>query len=304
MKTLSTHVPRAWRRFLRTVIAMGAISAITVTALPAYASSAGPTDAQRVAQANHELLTLFSGAPLPAGSRQITAAAAEATKPFSGEKSSVASGNEVMSTKFFVAPSAATSLAWLKGRSLDGHAPTSSGRSGNTTAQVYLLNDTAVLEQPEVVYIALTKANGTLEYSVTASVWWRLQKPALAVVPGGATKLVVTLNRGLNVKVDRTSSATSDSSSQITSIIDHINTLQEPSPLPTNCPLDVGATLTMKFYRSGAKNPYSVVVADPGGCGTVTVSQYRGTTRTAANDVTGGVNLSKFVAGQLELKDL
>jgi hypothetical protein len=160
------------------------------------------------------------------------------------------------------------------------------------------------LLQPEVVYIALAKSNGTLEFSITASVWWRSQKPALAVVPSGATKLIVKLNRGLNAKTDRTSSVVSTNKSQIASIIAHVNVLQEPSPLPVFCPADFGASLTMSFYRAGAKTPYSVVVADPAGCGTVTISQYSGAMRTSASDVTGGVPLSRFVATQLGLKNL
>ena len=162
-----------------------------------------------------------------------------------------------------------------------------------------------MLVQPEAVYIALAKPNGTLEFSITASVWWRSQKPALATVPSGATKLIVKVNRGLNAKTDRTSSATSTNKSQIASIIAHINNLQEPSPLPTACPADFNASLTMSFYRGAAKEPYSVVVADPAGCGTVTISQYTSThVRTSASDVAGGVLLDKFVATQLGLKNI
>jgi hypothetical protein len=304
MKTFNAPLRRAPRRPFRPLLALAIVSGVVATALPADAASNGPTDAQRISLAKQELQTLLAGAPLPPGSRQITATAAEATTPVSGEKTSVYPGNEVGSTKFFVAPAATTSLAWLKRQSLEGHAPTSSGRSGTTSAQVYLLGSTAVLKQPEVVYIAVAQANGTLEYSVTATVWWRSQKPALAVVPPGAAKLVVELNRGVNVKVHRISSATSENRSQIASIIGRINVLQEPSPLPTNCPLDVGATLTMRFYRTGAKSPYSVVVADPGGCGSVTISHYSGTTRTSASDVAGGAALSHFVAGQVGLTHL
>ena len=61
----------------------------------------------------------------------------------------------------------------------------------------------------------------------------------------------------------------------------------------------------MSFYRGGATKPYSVVVADPGGCGPVTISQYNSDhARTSAADVSGGVALSKFVATHLGLTDL
>ena len=305
MNTLSTHLRSPSRHPVRALIALAAVSAVVVTALPAYASTPGPSNAAREVLAKHEVTSLFAAAPLPPGSREITAAVAETTSPFSDVKNTVFPGNEVGATKFYTAPSATASLSWLATQKIQGHPGNSSGSTGSNHAQVYFLNGTSVLLRPEVVYVALVKPNGTLEFSITASVWWRSQKPALAVVPPGATKLTVTLNRGLNAKTDRTSSATSTNKSQIASIIAHINALPEPSPLPTFCPADFGASLTMSFYRGGAAKPYSVVVADPAGCGTVTISQYDiNHRRTSASDVTGGVLLARFVAAQLGLKNL
>jgi hypothetical protein len=304
MNTLSTsfHVPRI---SLRAVIGLTAVTAVFATALPAYAANAGPSNAQRLALAKHEVASLLAAAPLPSGSRQITAAVAEETKPFSGAKSGTYGGNEVGATKFYTAPSATASLAWLASQRLDGRVAPSQGASGATHTQVYTFSNTTVLDQPEVVYIASSRPNGTLEFGVTATVYWRSQKSASAVVTAGATKLTVKLNRGLNAKTDRTSSATSDSKSQIASIIAHINALPVPSPLPMSCPLDVGASLTMSFYSGAATKPYAVVVADPGGCGPVTISSYNDKhVRTSAGDVAGGVALSKFVADQLGLKNI
>jgi hypothetical protein len=305
MNTLSTSKSRTSRRTGGAFIVLGAVSLVVATALPAYASSPGPSNAQRLALAKRELTSLFSAAPLPAGSQQITAAVAEETKPFSGAKSTTYGGYEVGAMKFYTAPSAKTSLTWLSSQPLSGHAP-SVGTSGTTHTQVYLLSNTSVLLQPEVVYVASSRPNGTLEFSVSATVYWQSQKSALAVVPSGSTKLVVKLNRGLNAKTaDRTASATSTSKSLIADVIDHINVLPVPSPLPMNCPADFGASLTMSFYRGGATKPYAVVKADPGGCGTVTISNYNADhARTSAEDVTGGVALSKFVAAQLGLTNL
>jgi hypothetical protein len=305
MNTLSTSFRSASRRSIRGLIGLVAVTAGIATALPAYASTTGPSNAQRLALAKHELIFLFSAAPLPPGSRQITAAVAEETKPFTGSKSTTYGGNEVGATKFFVAPSASASLTWLASQRLDGHASPSMGASGTTHTLIYLLSNTTVLEQPEVVYITSTRPNGTLEFSVIATVWWRSQKSASAVVTPGATKLTVKLNRGPSAKTDRTSTATSDNKSQIASIIAHINALPVPSPLPMSCPMDVGASLTMSFYSGGAQKPYAVVVADPGGCGTVTISSYNAShTLTSASDVAGGVALSNFVATQPGLKNL
>jgi hypothetical protein len=306
MNTLSTPLRRALRHPFRALVALAALPLMVGMATPAYASSTGLTNAQREALAHREVTSLLGAAPRPAGSRQITAAEAETIKPFSGEKGSVYGANEVGAVRFYVAPSAQASLTWLKSQHLEGHAAAGSGTSSSTHTEVFLLSNTDVLEQPEVVYIALVKPNGTLEFSVTASVWWTSQKSALAAVPSGATSLSVKLNRGINAKkTDRTSSVTTHDKSLITAIIDHINALPVPSPLPTSCPNDVGASVTMSFYRGGAAKPYSVVVADPGGCGPVTISQYNSAhVRTSAADVTGGVGLSEFVADHLGLTNL
>jgi hypothetical protein len=238
------------------------------------------------------------------GSHQISAAVAETTKPFSGEKNNVSDNYEVGATKFFVAPSAHASLTWLASQHIEGHAP-SSGTSGSTHTELYSLSPTSILLRPQVVYIALAKANGTLEFSITASVYWQSQKSPLATVASGATTLTTKLNRGLNATTDRTSSVTTEDASLISAIIARINALSAASPLPMSCPLDAGASLTMSFYRGGATTPYASVVADPGGCGTVTINQYDAKhRRTSASDVAGGVLLAKFVATQLGLKNL
>jgi hypothetical protein len=304
MNTLSTSI-RALRVPVRAFIGLTAITAVCGTALPADAANAGPSNTQRQALATHEITSLLSAAPLPSGSRQITAATAEKTKPFTGEKTDAYGGNEVGATKFYTAPSASASLTWLSSQRLEGHSSPGMGTSGSTHTLIYMLSNTTVLEQPEVVYIASSRPNGTLEFSVTATVYWRSQKSANAVVASRATKLTVKLNRGPNVKTNRTSSATSDNKSQIASIIAHINALPVASPLPMNCPLDVGASLTMSFYSGAATKPYAVVVADPGGCGPVTISSYNAAhVRTSAGDVAGGVALSKFVATQFGLKNI
>src|ERR1700691_4624448 len=181
MNTLSIPTSRVSRRTVRALIVLGAVSLVVATALPASAST-GPSNTQRLAQAKRELALLFSAAPLPAGSQKITAAVAEKTKLFSGVKSNTYGGNEVGATKFYSAPSAKTSLAWLSSQPLSGHAP-SVGTSGTTHTQVYLLSSTSVLLQPEVVYVASSRPNGTLEFSVSATVYWQSQKSALAVVP-------------------------------------------------------------------------------------------------------------------------
>ncbi len=286
-------------------VALVSVLALGATTLIVSASAATSTNAQRQNAAEREVATLLGAAPLPAGSRQITAKAAESTKPFSGAKSISYPGNEVGATRFFVAPAAESSLAWLKTQHLEGHAPTSTGASGSTSTQIYELPNSSYLLQPEVLYVALVKPDDTLEFSVTSTVWWRSPKTSASVVAPGAAKLTVKLDRGLNDKRNRYQSVSTAKTSLIAAVIQRIDVLGVASPLPTSCPIDVGSSLTMSFYRAGDTKPYAVVKADPGGCGTVTVSQYNTNHQiTASNDLSGGRQLSSFVASQLGLTDI
>ncbi len=290
---------------LRAAAILLSVLALSTTALTTSASAAASSNAQRQNVAERDTVTLLGSAPLPPGSQQITAKVAESTKPFSGAKSISYPGNEVGSTRFYMAPAAQSSLAWLKTQKLDGHAATSTGSSGATSTQIYQLPNSSFLLEPEVLYVALIKSNGTLEFSVTATVWWRSPKTAGAIVAPGAAKLTVKLNRGLNDKKHRYESVSTAKSSLIAPLIKHIDVLGVASPLPRSCPNDVGSSLTMRFYRANARKPYAVVTADPSGCGTVTVSQYNTNHQiTSSTDLTGGRQLSSFVAAQFGLSDI
>jgi hypothetical protein len=302
MKTLT--IPRH-RAPLRVSVVLVSVLALSTTALVTSASGAGSSNAQRQNVAERDVATLLGAAPLPPGSKQITAKVAEAPKPFSGVKSISYPGNEVGSTRFYVVPDAQSSLAWLKTQHLDGHGATSTGSSGATSTQIYELPNSSFLLEPEVLYVALVKSDGSLEFSVTATVWWRSPKTAGAVVAPGAVKLTVALNRGLNDKKHRYESASTTRTSLISSITKRIDVLGVASPLPTSCPNDVGSSLTMGFYRAGATKPYAVVKADPSGCGTVTVSQYNTNHQiTSSTDLAGGRTLASFVAAQLGLTNI
>ena len=302
MSTVRT--PRC-RTPLRASVVIASVLALSATTLVASTSAATSSNAQRQNAAERDVATLLGAAPLPAGSRQITAKAAESTKPFSGAKSISYPGNEVGATRFFTAPSAESSISWLKTRPLEGHAPTSTGSSGTTHTQIYELPNSSYLLEPQVLYVALAKPDGTLEFSVTATVWWRSPKTAGAIVAPGATKLTVALNRGPNVKKHRYQNVTTTHTSLIASIIQRIDVLGVASPLPTSCPNDVASSLSMSFYRANAAKPYAVVKADPSGCGMVTVSQYNTAGQiTSSTDLSGGRTLSSYVASQLGLTDI
>jgi hypothetical protein len=125
-----------------------------------------------------------------------------------------------------------------------------------------------------------------------------------AEIGSGATRIVVHVNRGLNAKADRFSTYALTNTTTIRAIIEHVNVLPKAPSMGEMCPMDVGATLTLSFYRHGAK-PYAIVVADPGGCGPVSVREYN------ANDslkgsaaVGGGAAFSMYVGAQLHITTL
>jgi len=84
--------------------------------------------------------------------------------------------------------------------------------------------------------------------------------------------------------------------------IDAIRSAVNATPVATpgvaSCPLDVGARMTLSFWRARATGPYAVVVADPGGCGGVTITQWRQGRLGVGRDEGGGA-VVRLVAAKL-----
>jgi hypothetical protein len=140
--------------------------------------------------------------------------------------------------------------------------------------------------------------------SLPASAATKIANSGFNDIAAGATRVVVQVNRGLNAKTDRDSTYTATNKTTITALIAHVNELPKAPPTGEMCPMDVGAKLTLSFYRHAAK-PYAIVVADPGGCGPVSIRDF------SANDtlkgsaaVGGGVSFSAYVATNLHIKTL
>lgn len=129
-------------------------------------------------------------------------------------------------------------------------------------------------------------------------------KSRFADVASGATRVVVDVNRGLNAKANRHSVVTTTTPATIAAIIRRVNTLPPAPSVAEMCPMDVGATLTVNFFRHAA-TPYAVVVADPGGCGRVSIRDYNanGTLEGSAT-AGGGAAFSAYVATVLHIKTL
>jgi hypothetical protein len=139
---------------------------------------------------------------------------------------------------------------------------------------------------------------------VDAIVVWAPQKSRFSIVLGGATRAVVTVDRGPNVKTDRVTMVTLTRPATINAILSKVNDLSVALSGIGFCPLDLGASMTISFWRVGATKPYAVVTADPSGCGSVNISEFgpTGALLGVGHD-SNGQSLAKFVATSLSIKN-
>lgn len=293
----------AW---LVTLIALVSFATFAVS-LPATASSLGPTNSQRKVLASTEAHQLLRLATLPAGSTRLAHwIAADGTALFSAPGTPT-NPDQVVLTEFFLAPGGNRALNWLKNQvPKGGHTAGSGSSSGpGTDSEEFLsfsFHGTTVLPSPQLQYSMLITPTGQLGFRVDAMVSWTPQKSPYSIVPAGATRIMVTVNRGLNVKTNTVTTVGVDSLSTINVFRAKVNELPVQLPGLMSCPLDVGASMTLQFFRPDATNPYATVVADSGGCGGVTIKQFH------ANGVlfgtaygSGGSGLARFIATDLDI---
>jgi hypothetical protein len=213
-------------------------------------------------------------------------------------------------SKFFLVPDAARALTWLHDEKIDGQASSGSGSSsgpgsGNETDLTFSFASTSILSQRTIEYSLLLVAHDELEVRVDALVTYLAQKSRYAIVAGGAVKVMVVVDRGLNAKHDRFSTYTSTNTKTIDGLLTKVNGLPPALSPGMMCPVDMGASITLRFYRAGATTPYAVVVSDSGGCGPVAIDSYDALDALMGSaHVSGGVGLSEFVAKTFDIKSL
>ncbi len=266
------------------------------------ASSLGPTNAQRAATAKLSARSLLALAPVPPGSRSMATWIAADGQELSGPMSRPAGPDQVDFTKFYLVPDAARSLDWFHDVKIDGHVHSSWGTSGgpgsgNESEVAFSFSTTSVLQQRMLEYSLLPVPDHQLEVRVDALVSYAARKSIYSIVAGGAVKVAIVVNRGDNVKGDRVSKYATTSTTTIDELITRVNDLPPAISGVLSCPADFGASLTLRFYRAGATTPYAVVVADPGGCGTVTIRDYDAMdAQLGSTHVSGGYQLGQFIA--------
>ncbi len=200
-------------------------------------------------------------------------------------------------------------LTWMETRVPAGATVSGTGTgSGPGTPNVYSKTFTfpgsSVLQQPELEYSMLVTFNGQFELRVDAIVQWTPRKSSYSIVPPGATRAVVRVDRGPNAKTGRVTVVTVTRRSTIDAVIAKINGLAVANPGVEYCPLDIGSSMRISFYRASTSDPYAVVTARPTGCGIVTISEFsaNGIALGMGHD-SGGSVITKFVATTLSIKD-
>lgn len=309
MKTLSITPRRT--SAIASMLGLSALVAVTVvgTNLASATSALGPTNTQRHALALRDVRHLLAIAPLPPGARRFATYDVK-YRSVLGQAQGLAGGPDTAdAAEFFEAAHGAAATSWLNRVRVGGAVHTGSGSSAgpgsfNATFVSFSFPATSILQQPQLEYTMIATARGALEVRVDAEVQWTPRKSKYSQIPGDATKVVVTVdNHALNG--DRGVTTTTDSSNpaDLKLLVTAINSLPAMNPGLMFCPFDNGSTVTLAFFVADSSTPYARVVAVPGGCGSVSISQYAADgTLLGATKVGGGTTLARFVAQTLHVK--
>lgn len=312
MKALRRHVLRPLFRFAPHAISAALlVSAFgATTSESSSATSLGPSNAQRAATAKLNARSLLALAPVPQGSQAIATWIAADGQELSGPMSLPAGRDQVDFTKFYLVPDAARSLAWFHHVRIDGHAHSSWGSSGgpgsgNESEVAFSFATTSVLQQRMLEYSLLPVPHNQLEVRIDALVSYSARKSVYSIVASGAVKVAVVVNRGSNAKHDRVSKYATTNTRTITELVTKVNDLPPAMSGVFSCPADFGASITLRLFRAGATTPYAVVVADPGGCGSVTIRDYDAMdAEVGSTHVSGGYQLGQFIATTFHIATL
>jgi hypothetical protein len=311
---MSTHRLPVLRAFSRLALpAMSAaliVGALGATASVSSATSLGPSNAQRAATAKVSARSLLALAPVPQGSKPIATWIAADGQELSGPMSLPAGRDQVDFSKFYLVPDATQSLTWFHDVKIDGHAHSSWGTSGgpgsgNESEVAFSFSATSLLQQRMLEYSLLPVPHNQLEVRIDALVAYAARKSIYSIIAGGGVKVAIVVNRGSNAKHNRVSKYATTNTKTISELITRVNDLPPAMSGVFSCPADFGASITLRFYRAGATTPYAVVVADPGGCGSVTIRDYDAMdAQLGSTHVSGGYQLGQFIAKTFHIATL
>jgi hypothetical protein len=289
------------------VSVLGAVLALAVASTVAGAVSLGPSNQQRRAMASVEARHLLTLVRLPPGSTALARWNRADGHGLTGPAVAPAEPDKVVQTRYFLAPNGRAALDWVelrvpRGATVSGTGTGSGPGVATISSITFGFRAPSPLLQPELEYSMLITPHGQLGLRVDAIVTWTPRKSPFSIVATGAARVVVRVDRGPNVTSGRVTVRSVSDGRTIRSFISRINRLPVALPGVSFCPLDVGATMTLSFFRDGSPRPYAVVEADPAGCGSVAVSQYgAGGALLGVGHDSEGQSLATFVATALSI---
>jgi len=274
----------------------------------ARASALGPSNTERRAAALAEAHQLLTRALEPLGSRQLFKWTSADGPPLAAA-AAPGDPNLVDLTRYYLAPNGVAALHWVKGHVPSGASITETGTgSGPGVATTYSrsfgFRSSRPYLTPTLEYSMLITPQGQLGIRLDAMVTWTPRKSPYSIVPSGARRVSVQVDRSGNVKVNRYTTLVVTKAATIRGFLAKVNGLPVASPGVRYCPLDLGASMTLSFSRVAPARPYATVSVDPMGCGSVTITQYDATGHQVgvAHD-SGGSALARYVAKTLGIGD-
>jgi hypothetical protein len=244
-------------------------------------------------------------ATMPADTKETSSWVASVKSEISSPSSQP---NTVNRVEYFLAKNRVTAQSWLLFHVPEGSKKTSSGSSSGPGTNVSFVGfsfpGTSILPSPDLNYSMVITAHDELGIQVIAQVAWTPRKSPTSIVASGASRIVVIVNRGLNFTTGKITTVSDTDASTIKLFTNAVNDLAPPLTGVMSCPIDFGATMTLDFYRADAANPYATVVADPSGCGSVTIKQYDTSgTLTSTAYASGGGDLAQLVGTNLGISN-
>jgi hypothetical protein len=284
----------------KTLLGTAIVLAILSTSLDAYGASLGPSNAQRVDVATVAANHLQRIAPLPTGTKRLSSAPAAYAKLFSQPSGVSADLDKVDVSRLYEAPSGRAAFAWINRQKVDGLARSGWGSSSgpgseNAVTVGFSPPSTVAYLIASINYTAVITPSNSLVFRIDTVEQWTPQKSKFSQIPSGATSVLIKVNPGQNTTATA-ESATVVNATTIAAIISKIDALPATSPGVLYCPADFGASITLKFFKTGSTSAYATVVAQSGGCGNVSIRQRSasGALLGTAN-VAGGATLSTYL---------
>jgi len=235
----------------------------------------GLSNKSRIAVATREARKLLGLAWFPPGSRESSSWVRINAHRYTENVPTLGSPDVVDIAHYYVAGQKYQGLSWL-----DGHVPNGStlnGRGGMDRAHLewsYSFPAVSFLSVSDLQYTKLVLPNGEVELRIDAQIQWTPQKSVYSIVGVGAKTLTAVFTSGEGQRPSSKKSVVTHDAVTLATIREEVNALPVAYPGVMHCPFEPVGSAIIKFYRAGQTDPFAVVSAGAGGCGTIRISQY------------------------------